>query len=155
VLRRVKVLGFRAIGKMPRWLRVFLVKRVAPSYTVGAMCLIRRDDGQRLLIRHSYRKGWGVPGGLLKRGETPIDGVRRETLEEVGLEVVFDGRPTVVVDPKARRVDVIFAARPADPTHTEVAVLSPEVVEAGWFPEDALPPLQHETQTALRLLLNP
>jgi 8-oxo-dGTP diphosphatase len=153
VLRRVKVIGFKAIGKMPRWMRRFLVRRVAPGYTVGAMCMIRRDDGSRLLIRHSYRNGWGVPGGLLKRGEAPADGARRETMEEVGLDVVLDGPPTVFVDPDVRRVDVIYAARPADPARTEVTVTSAEVVEARWFPGDALPPLQHETENALRLIL--
>jgi ADP-ribose pyrophosphatase YjhB (NUDIX family) len=147
------VIGFKVIGLMPRWLRRFLVKRVTPGYTVGAMCMIRRDDGARLLIRHSYRQGWGVPGGLLKRGEPPADGVLRETMEEVGLEVVLEGTPTVFVDPKVRRVDVIFSARPADPARTEVTISSAEVIEARWFLPEELPPLQPETQNALRLVL--
>ena len=54
-----------------------VVRRVAPSFTVGAMCIIERADGRVLLIRHLYRKRWGVPGGLLERRETPADAAPR------------------------------------------------------------------------------
>jgi ADP-ribose pyrophosphatase YjhB (NUDIX family) len=133
-------------------MRLFLVHRVAPSFTVGAMCMITRDDGARLLVRHSYRNAWGVPGGLLKRGEEASDGALRECMEEVGLTIVLDQPPTVVVDPDARRVDVIFTARPSDPSTTDVRPHSAEVLEARWFPPDELPALQHETAKALRLV---
>ena len=152
MFRRARVLAFRAVGKMPRWLRLFLVHRVAPSFTVGAMCMITRDDGARLLVRHSYRNGWGVPGGLLKRGEEARDGAHRECMEEVGLEIVLDEPPHVVVDPGARRVDVIFTARPADPSVTDVQARSAELLEARWFLPDEMPQLQHETAKAIRLV---
>lgn len=152
MIRRARVLAFRAVGKMPRGLRRFLVHTVAPSFTVGAMCMITRDDGARLLVRHSYRQGWGVPGGLLKRGEEAIDGARRECLEEVGIEIELDEPPVVVVDPEARRVDVIYTARPSQGDGAEAAACSAELVEARWFLPDELPPLQHETAKALGLL---
>lgn len=152
MLRRARVLAFRAVGKMPRWMRRFLVHSVAPSFTVGAMCMITRADGARLLVRHSYRQGWGVPGGLLKRGEGAADGALRECQEEVGLAIVLEHPPTVVVDAGARRVDVIFRARPADDASTEVGACSAELLEARWFMPDEMPPLQHETATALGLV---
>lgn len=152
MLRRARVLAFRAVGKMPRWLRRFLVHSVAPSFTVGAMCMITREDGARLLVRHSYRKGWGVPGGLLKRGEESADGARRECMEEVGLAIELDEPPTVVVDPGARRVDVIYTARPLRPGANEVQACSAELVEARWFLPHELPQLQHETAKALGLV---
>jgi 8-oxo-dGTP pyrophosphatase MutT (NUDIX family) len=155
MLRRVRVLAFRAVGKMPRWLRRLLVHTVAPSFTVGAMCMITRDDGARLLVRHSYRKGWGVPGGLLKRGEEAAAGARRECMEEVGLEIELDLPPTVVVDPAARRVDVIYTARPLDPRATDVSARSAELLEARWFLPNELPALQHETDKALGLVSKP
>jgi 8-oxo-dGTP pyrophosphatase MutT (NUDIX family) len=146
------VLAFRAVGKLPRWMRRFLVHRVAPSYTVGAMCLITRADGARLFVRHSYRNGWGVPGGLLKRGEAPADGARRECMEEVGLAIALDLPPTVFVDPTVRRVDVIYTARPANPDATEAGACSAELLEARWFPPGETPTLQHETANAWRLV---
>jgi 8-oxo-dGTP diphosphatase len=137
---------------MPRWLRRCLVHTVAPSFTVGAMCMITREDGARLLVRHSYRQGWGVPGGLLKRGEEAAAGARRECMEEVGLEIELDEPPTVVVDPGARRVDVIFTARPTAPGANEVQARSAELLEARWFLPHELPLLQHETAKALGLV---
>lgn len=117
--------------------------------------MITRDDGARLLVRHSYRNGWGVPGGLLKRGEEAADGALRECMEEVGLSIVLDSPPTVVVDPGARRVDVIFTATPSDPGATDVQPRSAELLEARWFLPDEMPALQHETAQALGLVTNP
>ena len=98
------------------------------------MCLIERDDGARLFVRHSYRRRWGVPGGLLNRGEDVRDAARREAMEEVGLDVELVGEPTVVVEPRSRRVDVIFAARPAPGADLDdVAPRSPEIDECRWF----------------------
>lgn len=135
--------------RLPVQGRRMVVRRLAPSYTVGAVCVIERRDGRVLLVRLAYRHRWGVPGGLLKRGETPADAARREVREEVGFEVDLLGEPAVVVDAVARRVDVVFLARPAAGADADGATpRSPEILEARWFPRDALPELQHETAHA-------
>lgn len=135
---------------LPTGLRRRIVRAVSPSFTVGAMCIIEREDGALLLVRHSYRKRWGVPGGLLQRGEDVETGARREVHEEVGLMVELLGEPAVVVDSEPQRVDVIFRCKPAlgsDPA--AVRPRSPEIVEARWFRPDELPELQFETAGAL------
>lgn len=135
---------------LPRRARVAVVHLLAPEFTVGAICVLERGDGKVLLVRHAYRYRWGLPGGLLQRGEEPADAVRREAMEEVGLEVVTIGEPAVVVDPTPRRVDVIYRARLAGGQDVdEVPPRSPEILEARWFGLDELPELQAETAGAL------
>jgi ADP-ribose pyrophosphatase YjhB (NUDIX family) len=59
----------------------------APVAGVGAVIL---GDDAVVLIRRAYppRQGeWSLPGGRLELGESLLDGVRREALEETGLVV--------------------------------------------------------------------
>ncbi len=129
------------------------MRTIAPSYTVGAMCIIERRDGAILLIRHSYRSRWGVPGGLLNRREDPAVAARREVREEVGLEVDLLGEPVVVVDAVPQRVDLVYRARPAvGSVLDDIQPVSAEIARACWFPPGELPELQHETTTALMAL---
>jgi 8-oxo-dGTP diphosphatase len=140
----------RAFGRLPRPLRRWVIRLVSPNYTVGAIAVISRSDGSILLVRQAYRERWGIPGGLLKRGEDPAIGAVREVLEEVGLLVRLEGEPAVVVDAGPQRVDLVFRARPADGIAPEIAApCSPEIEETRWFPLDALPELQPETAQAL------
>lgn len=147
-------LGYRAALRiyrvLPTTFRRHLVRWLSPSFTVGAMCFIERNDGALLLVRHSYRKRWGIPGGLLKKGEDARDGVRREVMEEVGITVEIVGEPTVVVDADPQRVDVIFRGRvaPGSPP-AALKPSSPEIIDVQWFRPDELPELQFETASAL------
>ncbi|MSO86651.1 MAG: NUDIX domain-containing protein [Acidimicrobiia bacterium] len=136
--------------RLPVRLRRRVVRTIAPSFTVGAICIIERTDGALLLVRLSYRDRWGLPGGLLKRGETTAEAARREVAEEVGVTVRLIREPQVVVDADAQRVDVIFRAVLAEGVDPTLArPMSPEILEVGWFQPDALPELQTEASGAL------
>jgi 8-oxo-dGTP pyrophosphatase MutT (NUDIX family) len=150
---RLHRLLLKVFGMMPRRLRRLLVRLGSPKYTVGAICIIQRADGAVLLVRHSYYRRWGTPGGLANRHERPESAAVRETIEEVNLRVELIGEPVVVVEPVPHRVDVVFLARPAEGASLdEVRPSSPEIEQLDWFAMDALPNLQDETVTAMRAL---
>ncbi len=153
MMRRLHLLALHVFRRLPTGVRRRVVRSIAPGFTVGAMCRIEREDGHVLLVQLSYRSRWGVPGGLLKRGEDPATAARREVHEEVGLDVDLVGDPAVQLDPEARRVDVVFVARPAAGQDPEmVRPMSPEIEAARWFGPNELPELQAETSGAFALL---
>ncbi|MEV3968398.1 NUDIX hydrolase [Streptomyces sp. NPDC050698] len=59
-----------------------------PRVLAGAAALFRDDEGRVLLVEPNYREGWALPGGTVESddGETPRQGARRETAEEIGLD---------------------------------------------------------------------
>lgn len=146
-------LFLRLYRRLPTRLRRFVVRRSTPSFSVGSICVIQREDDSILLLRLLYRARWGFPGGLLKRGEHPVDAARREALEETGLDIEVAAAPAVVVAPEPRRVDVIYRCRLTEGSDPDSLRLeSAEVVEARWFRPDELPELQHEASQALMAL---
>lgn len=106
-------------------------------FTVTAGAIIFNDQKQVLLLKHRFRagSGWGLPGGFLERGEQPIEALRRELREEIGLEVedveVFAARSFK----KPKQVEVLFRAR----ANANVKPLTMEVERAEWFSLDSLP----------------
>jgi 8-oxo-dGTP pyrophosphatase MutT (NUDIX family) len=59
-----------------------------PRVLSSAAALLRDQEGRVLLVEPNYREGWALPGGTIESddGETPRQGARRETLEEIGLD---------------------------------------------------------------------
>lgn len=128
-------LGFRLVGLLPERVRGVLSGLGTPAYRLGASCVIVDEGGRWLLVRHSYRSGWSLPGGGSARAEDPRATARREMGEELGIEVEV-GASAPVLLARPRRLTFVFVARIAA---GEPSVHSPELEEFGWFDPAALP----------------
>ena len=54
----------------------------------GCIAFIENPQGQILMQQRKYPYGkWGLPGGLMELGESTEETVRREVLEETGLQL--------------------------------------------------------------------
>jgi ADP-ribose pyrophosphatase YjhB (NUDIX family) len=115
----------------------FLVSR---GLTMGVRAAVIDDADRVLLVRHTYVKGWHLPGGGVEVGETAEEALARELREEGNVEAT--GRP--------RLLGIAFNTRSSRRDHVLVyevrafRSLGPkaadrEIAEAGFFPLDALP----------------
>lgn len=61
------------------------LKAWASPVAFGVCALVDNEAGHILLVRHSYQKGWHLPGGGVDAAEPPAAAILRELKEEVGL----------------------------------------------------------------------
>ncbi|MEM9574835.1 MAG: NUDIX domain-containing protein [Pseudomonadota bacterium] len=54
--------------------------------TLGVRVAATNQDGEIMLVRHTYVSGWHLPGGGVDVGENCNDAAIRELAEETGLE---------------------------------------------------------------------
>jgi len=153
---RLRWLGYRTFYLLPPRLRRRLVRLAMAHYTVGAVAIVRDADepapGRLLLLRQPPGQGWGLPAGLLKRGEMPVDGCVRELYEESGLQLttadLTPAVPNAVVHSRGQWVDTVFEASVRSST-AQLRPDSAEVIEAAWHRLDNLPPLTIATARLL------
>lgn len=144
-MRRAGLVALRGFGLLPEGVRHWVVARTSPAYRVGTVGVILTDDGRVLLARHSYRKGWGLPGGMIGWREQPVDSIIREIAEEIGVAVVEAGPPHVEHARRPRRVEWFFDLRLDGCEPEDARAASVEITEVGWFDLGELPPLEKKT----------
>ena len=107
--------------------------------TLGVRALVWDEAGRVLLVRHTYAKGWHLPGGGVERGETAVDAVVREAAEEGGVEATA---PPILIGFYANHANFpndhialyrFDAWRPCQPK------AGSEIAERGFVARDALP----------------
>ena len=106
------------------------------QFFIGVKAIIEKD-GKILLIKRSgqYKDlsyTWDIPGGRINFGEEPIDGLRREIVEETGLELdtvkeILDAS-TVLKNEEKQIVRITYRCTVKDGTTT----LSHEHTEMEW-----------------------
>ena len=124
--------------------------RITRGLTLGVRGLVLDAEGRVLLIEHTYIHGWYMPGGGVERGEPMVEALRRELLEEAGVEMA--GAPTLLsIHDNGEKfpgdhvlIYRVNAYRMVAPTQKG------EILNIGWFAPDALP---DTTTTATRARL--
>lgn len=62
--------------------------RFSRGATLGVRGVATNEAGHVMLIKHTYLRGWHLPGGGVERGETAPFAIAREMAEEAGIEAV-------------------------------------------------------------------
>jgi 8-oxo-dGTP pyrophosphatase MutT (NUDIX family) len=108
--------------------------------TLGVRAVVLDTDKKVFLVKHSYVSGWYLPGGGVEVGETLLDALRRELMEE--------GRVEAVGEPLLHGIFHNSHVSPRD--HVAVYVIrhfrqdrlpepNREIVDCGFFDCEALP----------------
>lgn len=102
---------------------------------IGGVAVIEKD-GKHFLIKQSSDKPhggqWRHVGGKFKLHEDPINGLKREIREEVGLEVeVIDEKPFMIM--KSDYEPGNFGFFKAEVKGGELRMDEKEVEDVGWF----------------------
>src|SRR2546423_5697281 len=129
----VQRLGYRVAYTLLR--TYWFIRRPKLS---GVKCVLTDGDEVRR-VRHTYGpRAWDLPGGAIKRGESPVTAARREMSEELGVSIDdwrALGTVTVVVD---RRKDHVYCFQ-AEAPGRELTIDLGELADASWFRRDGLP----------------
>ncbi len=88
-----------------------LARLVNDSFLVGVSGVVADEGGRVLFFHHTYRRSpWGLPGGWMRRGESPFETVEREVAEESGLEVRATRLLLVGAAPDRSKLDFVVGA---------------------------------------------
>jgi 8-oxo-dGTP pyrophosphatase MutT (NUDIX family) len=136
--RKIMLARLRRSGLLNRLLHLYW--RFSRGLTLGVRGVVLDRDGRVFLIKHSYADGWHLPGGGVEVGETLLEALERELLEEGNIELTAPPAPHgVFFHPYYSRRDhvTIYVVREfRQPTQP---VPNHEIVAHGFFSIEALP----------------
>jgi ADP-ribose pyrophosphatase YjhB (NUDIX family) len=111
------------------------------SLTVGVRGAIIDERDRVFLVRHTYVRGWHLPGGGVEIGEPVPLALQRELREEAGIELT--GPPVlhgIFFNSNASRRDHVLVYVVREFAVVESKRTDAEIAEAAFFPLSELPP---------------
>jgi ADP-ribose pyrophosphatase YjhB (NUDIX family) len=125
----------------PALRRVFhLYWRFARGMTLGVRAVVLDRDDRVFLVKHSYVRGWHLPGGGVEVGETFRDALRRELAEEGRIEL--SGEPALhglFFNSHVSRRDHVAVYLVRQFRQDRLPEPNREIVACGFFEAGALP----------------
>ncbi len=107
-----------------------------PEYSISALGLMHME-GRVMLARSVSDRLWRLPGGRVRRGETPGDGVRRSIRSLTGQSVRVGDFLGLVHNPCDQLLELMFAVRPVE--GCAIRLDEEQILAALWFRTDGLP----------------
>lgn len=133
---------------MDSWLET----KKLPVHFVSAAGVVYKDG--KVLLMRSERRGWEFPGGIVEQGEALLDGLKREIMEECGIEAEPECITCIYQNLALKKgygplegmdlpttVNTVFRCRYTGGTES----VTEESLETGWF----------TTEEAMRMITNP
>lgn len=121
---------------LPKNIQLFIMRFMQDVFLVGVTGIILNDKNEILVFKHSYREvQWSLPGGYMKKGEHPVEGLEREIEEESGLIVSVDKELKIRTDRTEARLDICFTGKFIGGTFSPSA----EVIKYGFYSFENLP----------------
>ena len=113
----------------------------------GVSIIVVDDAGRLLLGRRADNGQWAVVSGIPEPGEQPATAIRRECLEETGVDVevlaitgVTAGEPFAFPNgDNCVFMDINFVGRARSGTAARAHAADDESTHVGWFRPDSLP----------------
>src|SRR5689334_7386398 len=123
--------------KVPKRLRLFLVRSFEARFVVSVGGVIQNENGQVLILHHVFRvgSGWGIPGGFISKGEQPEEALKREMEEEIGLQIENLRLAFVHTLRSYNHIEIIYRAKAVG----EAEIRSIEISQIKWFAIEDLP----------------
>lgn len=123
-------------------LKVWIMGLINDQFLIGVTGIFFDKNNRILLVKHSYRgeNNWSLPGGYIKKGEHPKEGLEREVDEETGYVVSADTRLKIRTDRNNARLDITYAGEYLGGNYKP----SKEITDAKFFSFEKLPILPQD-----------
>jgi len=117
----------------------------APLWLIGVTAVVVRD-GEILLVQRADNGQWAPITGIVDPGEHPVEAAAREAREEAGVQIAVRRLASVSVTELRAHVNgdqaqYLDHTVRCDWVSGEAHVADDESVDVGWFPIEALPPM--------------